>query len=929
MIKKLNISKKKLFLSMFLIASVGGLLFFQNCSKQKFAADYSNTSASTDAVFYTNKRDISIRVKVNSPFAERFDRMRASIKEDMTDVSWQPRADEILVDLDTEFMPDGSKDGPKTIYIEVSESAGEKNILAMKQQVFLDTVPPTAQGLGILASGPDKDYNLNENASIEWSASDVLSSTGVSSGLGEKAISIGYTHTNNCAGGITWVAKDLPNTTQYSNFPWPGVSPLDTFYVCVLVQDLAGNAMSIISQPMTRLWKVIAGDNNKGDGGSALASNVRFNSPFNISIGKKGSIYIYDNGFNIIREIDSDGKIRLLAGNPAKPVPTVPSDGLQSAVQVSGSNSNPMAIDSRDRIYYGSPKGVWRITKGAEFSSSTTLELLSGPLGWTTTVAIDKNDVVYISNVEDWNTGAGTYIYKISLADLETKKPTLSQLKANYIFAGNGTIPSGYDWNQRNTASNDPISVPWSMIVGDAGELYYLTRTTNTPLGDQQIRVLKKDANGILRNYLIMGSVSAAYDLEFVKTTNERFLLFGNSSGVIKKINLDTCNLGVDICSYTQVAKQLGAASSIRAVFDSKGEVSYVSASPYESKVLRRNQVFTPILSYGRDVYSSSDDGKSAINAVINTPRGLAEDKRGNVIFFENRTAVLRQVGDDGILHFLAGTPYVSTKLQRDKVYDFSHVTFGIPVAQTLGYDEPNDVLYYGSYTQGIHKIDLVNKVVSLYGPAPTIDKDDPNAWTIRNLNVRSMGLGLDPELYVNRLIEQQQNMYRSAVVKNFGSHGEQTQFVVGTGNIGDYGMPDVGAIATQSSVGGVSLARDSMNNLFFSQTNLFGVADGKIIRVSAANVHYGDLAITEESGKKYFFSVSDISNKIHVTVDGVTKELCFPGSYLDRAGAPIVSRDGNYLIFADYDNNRIIKYLIKNQGHLDFVSKTDPRCPQ
>ncbi|HEV8148468.1 MAG TPA: hypothetical protein VGP79_18890 [Bryobacteraceae bacterium] len=85
-----------------------------------------------------------------------------------------------------------------------------------------------------------------------------------------------------------------------------------------------------------------------GDGGPA--TKALLNSPRGVAVGGDGTIYVADNGNNVIREVSAAGAIRTIAGNPASHSRPLPSPATETAIAVS---SNLVLMPDQSIVFEG------------------------------------------------------------------------------------------------------------------------------------------------------------------------------------------------------------------------------------------------------------------------------------------------------------------------------------------------------------------------------------------------------------------------------------------------------------------------------------------------------------------------------------------------------------------------------------------------
>ena len=283
---------------------------FQNCSDVGFKTESSQVEQllGSDLVIengfkFTNKKVVTLEINANG---EIYPKMRISNSPDFSDAELIDFKSPYEYDLKDEYASDGSKDGVKSIYVElVGENVPVK---VMNQNIGLDTVFPNIIPQGILADGlVGEAPSFQDVVNLFWDAHDVPASTGFTSGIdAQRGLRIAYSKTNDCSSSNVTLIQDWGFYSDSFGVNWPQKNPIDSLYFCIYVQDHAGNSKSYTSQPMTSLWKVLVGENAQGNGGHYLSPSVRFKKPAFLAKYSRGNMFINDESFNNIRVISSE-----------------------------------------------------------------------------------------------------------------------------------------------------------------------------------------------------------------------------------------------------------------------------------------------------------------------------------------------------------------------------------------------------------------------------------------------------------------------------------------------------------------------------------------------------------------------------------------------------------------------------------------------
>jgi hypothetical protein len=163
----------------------------------------------------------------------------------------------------------------------------------------------------------------------------------------------------------------------------------------------------ILNFSRAQIISTVAGDGNSaytGDGGQAVAASIW--APTATAVDKYGNLYIAQAGNNVIRKVNVAGVISTFAGNGLQ---GFSGDGGQ-AIAASFNNIRAIAIDTAGNIYVDDT-GNYRVRRINIGGTVTTvagngISAYSGDGGlatsasfqWTQSIAIDKNNCLYIAD---------------------------------------------------------------------------------------------------------------------------------------------------------------------------------------------------------------------------------------------------------------------------------------------------------------------------------------------------------------------------------------------------------------------------------------------------------------------------------------------------------------------------------------------------
>lgn len=922
---------------------------FQNCSQEvQFSKDYSSstklsvTSIDGSGLYYTNQKTVPLKISGGSQYMTE---MRASPFADMdaAKVPWEKRESTLLADLATEFAADGSKDGIKTIYIEVRDPSADLR-LANEVSVFLDTQVPNLTGTGILNTGVQgTTIKKNEQVKLKWIGEDKSAPNGVSSGIDQNSgLKYGVSYNGDCSDASLKTKTDWIKYDSGATIGWPEDDRLKAFYFCVYIRDRAGNVATLLSQPMTGIWQVIAGDNNQGNGGSVLAKNVRFGYPTRIAVDSKNNTYVLDAYLNVIRKIAPNGDISLLAGNGVSG-PITEGNATTTSISI-----GEIVFDSKDRMYALGNGAIWRILLPTAATPYAQISRWITGVTGSVSINVDRlTDTVYLTHkttTQSLDSASRIYKFSIDVVDAAytgTNRMAFTEVLNRFSIAGNGLGLASTTAATAVVPATASVDYPTAIAPTDSEDVYFATTSDGSafPFGHQQIRLLRKDAAGVLQNYLVTSAIPWIHKIEYMhytddKNVEQKYLVVTSDSNGIRKVDLTGTVLPVPASAVTNLDPypatdlvhpvRVGGVAPIFDVTATSRKLNRILfAESNNSRLTVLKPDFTLSVNYGRPVYDPKDS--RAIEAMVNNPDSVVATKNGDIYFTEPLTHIIRKVDSQGVISLVAGKPNAAAQTGNvTSTFDnfsYNGLTFTYGGRYALAYNPVADHLYFSEgYNGHIRTLDLATKAVTPFGPLLSRSANQ-DSWAPFGL---AMTPTANPSLVVYRSNPYFPNVGTAVRMYTPGS-------TVGTAVAGNGVM---GAVTNAALANATALpaavnatAFDSALNYYFSGsggTFKIDYATKVVTRLTASS--FNGLQVIEDGTTTHVIGTSTTAIYDIKIVDGGTPTqitLCLPGTFLNRGIEVKAAADGN-LIIADSRNDRILKYYIRDLSNtLRFFDQT------
>ncbi len=967
------------------------LFLFQNCSKNSFSMRSNPDDAilgSSDNFMlieegkpYTNKKVLKVKFQ---NLSGQYLKMRLALTKEMTDEThpWVDYSANTTFDLKQDWSLDGSADGTKTIYSELRELSGDT--VKFSAKIGLDTLPPQGNLLGILSKGlQGKQISEGQKEPLSWTISDVMSSSNFSSGLSDTGMTVATTTIPDCSSSAIKVKlAQAPYKNTYT-LTWPQKQPNEAFYVCVFVADKAGNTLSLMSQPMLSLWRVFAGDNTQGNGGSINSQNVRFQYPTLLAKNSKNEVFIYDSQFNNIRKVDENGIITLVAGSGKLASIEEKKDAQNSPLPT----LNSMVFDSSDTLYVSTTMGIYKLIKTESFyewsyrlqnpNCKNIIDILKVP---------EKTDVIYMHAACNTTTAAAasssrSYIYKINLADLEANPITSSQL-TTFRILGNGkipqrttTVPKGFvtELSSNESDLRHAIDYPGALRALENGDLIINTigQYSNNLDGRSWISYLKKINTSQFERY-DMGFAHVASQMDVARYKNEGVDFFALFIGRFDKpINLVTFKAS-DFSAFKMQDLEpkknstspnpwiLGVLIQERDENQPYGITSLLLTATANSQIFNTTtNDFAVKNIWGRDF--TTEKSSIATEMQLLNPTGLVQTQDGNTYIFDRLNSTVYRVDTVGVMTPFLGNPanVKSTFFNNTALKD---VTFDGTLHPTEEFDlladettNVNLFLSIGGYWLQHKSINVFNlKTQKAQSIFTNTERSYTNllGWSINELNISPSGKLLTSRIYIES--NTTAGTAPTAVITEISTTGTET---VALGRVSP---------PTSAPLNNVSLTAQSFENitamttsqlshldnstaeLLFVQSSYKGKLQLGMANFSQSSPVYKTItapSLTTSLRSLHVVQLDSIYYLIGSSFDSLWiaeipndfskmsslslefKKACVPGTFLNNAKYTSLTKDKNLLI-SDVNSGRVLEYYLHSKdGQKMLMYSDDPLC--
>jgi hypothetical protein len=205
-----------------------------------------------------------------------------------------------------------------------------------------------------------------------------------------------------------------------------------------------------------------------GDGASATAASL--DSPLGLAIDSKGIVYIADSNNNVVRKVDTSGRITVAAGLPGlgAEIGTFASGGKQLRIP------QFVAVDRQDRLFIYDQRNQIR-----RLNADGTLEVIAGSGTYEQDIATQERPGVGLGRLLDMAIGPDGWLYygdetNHVIRRLNVSLPT-NELRSVTV-AGSGKSSGFPYYDDLPTACT--VSLPTALGFDASGNLYYFEGLT-------------------------------------------------------------------------------------------------------------------------------------------------------------------------------------------------------------------------------------------------------------------------------------------------------------------------------------------------------------------------------------------------------------------------------------------------------------------
>lgn len=400
-------------------------------------------------------------------------------------------------------------------------------------------------------------------------------------------------------------------------------------------------------------------------GDDAAAAQAKLNKPQALALDEKGNLYIADTGNHRVRQIDNKGIIRTVAGSAAK---GFAGDG-GAAVRAQLENPQGVAVDGAGSLYIADgynhrirqvdSEGIIRTVAGSGF-----VGLGSGADGGDDGPATAAR----LFNPQQLTAdGAGNiYIADSQNSRIRKLSPGGNSAYRIQTVAGaqtTGLTGGGYSGDD-GPATHAHLKAPSSIVLDQAGNLYF------TDSGNHRVR--KVDTAGVISTVagrgiqgydgdggpaleaMLKKPTGLAIDPEgslYIADTDNQRVRQVTPDGMIRSIaGIGEAGFSGDggLAERARLNTPRGVAT------DGRGNLYIADSLNHRVRKVDSTGVISTIAGNGEQGFSG-DDGP-AVKARLNEPDALALDREGNLYIADRRNYRIRKLTPEGMIYSVAGT---------------------------------------------------------------------------------------------------------------------------------------------------------------------------------------------------------------------------------------------------------------------------------
>ncbi len=383
------------------------------------------------------------------------------------------------------------------------------------------------------------------------------------------------------------------------------------------IRMIAGSAASIFGSARTvgRIYTIAGGSVTAagfaGDGASATATGVRFNSPYSVCLDSTGNVYIADGVNNRIRMLINTAGTYFGSSRTANFIYTIAGTGASSfldgaAATAQLSNPQGVCVDSTGNIYIAE-SGNDRLRKLAGTTVST---IAGGNIGdGGVAAAASLNGLLGICRDNSGN------IYFSDTANNRIRKITADGIIST--VAGTGASGSTGDGAAATAAL---LNAPSGICADNRGNIYF------SDVSNRRIRML-------------------------VNTTGTYFGIARTAGNIYTIAGTGSSGSSGDNAIATSALLNAPCGTCV----DSSGNIYFADSSNNSIRKITATNGFISKIA-GTGASGSSGDGGAATTATFNNPWGIFWHSSGNLYVTDYGNDKIRKFTVGGTISTVAGT---------------------------------------------------------------------------------------------------------------------------------------------------------------------------------------------------------------------------------------------------------------------------------
>ena len=467
----------------------------------------------------------------------------------------------------------------------------------------------------------------------------------------------------------------------------------DTYNGCVRKVDLDGIITTVAG----------GGSNGLGDGGSATNASV---GPTGVTTDPWGNLFIADAGNNRIREVDTDGIIRTIAGDGSSHFSGDGGPATNAAlwnpttVALDGCGDLLILDEYNQRVRMVAPGGIISTVagNGVDGFSGDGGPATNATLNDAFGVAIDyignlliadsqngcirkvssQGPIFSLPAIETNSTGTYDVVVTSLFGSVTSRVATVVVVAITSQPQSQGILPGSNATLSVTASGYTPFSYQWYLngtpVAGLTNSAFSITGFNQTNVGDYTV-VLTTSYGSVTSQTATLAfppSVTTQpSSLTVWPGTNVTFNVTVDGVGpFIYQWQFNGTNLPTNI--ITTVAGNGGAGyngdggaavyttldDAQGAVMDASGNLYIADTANNRIRKVDTNGIISTLAGRGPSYPSSgrySGDGGMAITADLNWPTGVAVDASGNMYIADNQNQRIRMVNTSGIITTVAG----------------------------------------------------------------------------------------------------------------------------------------------------------------------------------------------------------------------------------------------------------------------------------